>query len=117
MAGVLSTARLAEERFGSSGSVVVALSRSPGPIGLAMIHCADCLDEFHDGPRFAVIKEDTTRDYTIEERLMGGGLYQAIVCENCAGWYDDSAEIERSDDEPARAYSARDLPFFLGISS
>jgi len=57
------------------------------------LRCADCLHDFHDGPRFAVIKEDTSRDYTIEERLVGGGLYQAIVCENCAGWYDHSAEV------------------------
>lgn len=56
--------------------------------------CADCLHDFKDSPRFAVIKEDTSRSYTIEERLAGGGLYQVVVCENCASWYDHAVEVE-----------------------
>ena len=56
------------------------------------IRCSDCLEEFKDNPRFAVIKEDKSQSYNDEERLLGGHLYQVLVCSDCAGWYDDPVE-------------------------
>jgi hypothetical protein len=61
---------------------------------MSEVRCQDCLKEFNDGPQFAVIKEDTSREFTLKERLAGGGLYQAIVCEACAGWYDHSFAVK-----------------------
>jgi hypothetical protein len=52
------------------------------------IRCSECLDEFGDGARYAVVKEDTSNAYSDEERSLGGHLYQVLVCEDCANWYD-----------------------------
>lgn len=59
-------------------------------IVVSEVRCSDCLNEFRDGPRFAVVKEDTSHPYTDEERLHGGHLYEVLVCEPCAGWYEDA---------------------------
>jgi hypothetical protein len=59
------------------------------------MRCSDCLSEFEDGDRFAVIKEDKSRSYNDEERLLGAHLFQVLVCETCAGWYDDVARVPR----------------------
>ena len=53
------------------------------------IRCSDCLDEFGDGHRYHVIKEDKSQDYSDEERLLGAHLYPVLVCEDCAGWYEE----------------------------
>lgn len=58
------------------------------------VRCSDCLVEFGTGQRFAVIKEDKSQSYSEEERQLGGHLYQVLVCAECAGWYEESAEIE-----------------------
>ena len=62
-------------------------------IVVSEVRCSDCFTEFGDGPRFAVIKEDTSQSYSDDERLLGGHLYQVLVCEDCAGWYEDAAEV------------------------
>lgn len=54
------------------------------------MRCADCLDEFRQEPRYAVIKEDKGRSYSAEERQLAAHLYPALVCRACAGWYDDA---------------------------
>ena len=60
-------------------------------IVVSEVRCSDCLTEVGDGSRFAVVKEDKSQSYTDEERLLGGHLYQVLVCEDCAGWYGDDA--------------------------
>ena len=58
------------------------------------IRCSDCLNEFKvDGPRFSVIKEDIHNSYSDEERRMGAHLYQVLVCDDCALWYEERIEI------------------------
>jgi hypothetical protein len=59
-------------------------------IVVSEVRCSDCLQEFRDGPRFAVVKEDKSQSYSDEERLLGGHLFHVLVCELCAGWYDDA---------------------------
>lgn len=63
-------------------------------IVVSEVRCSDCLNEFHGGARFAVIKEDTSQLYTDEERNLGGHLYQVLVCLDCKDWYDDPVEVE-----------------------
>ena len=58
------------------------------------IRCSDCLNEFGTGPKFAVIKEDTSQSYTDEERQLSAHLYQVLVCADCVGWYEHFAELE-----------------------
>jgi hypothetical protein len=60
-------------------------------IVVSEVRCSDCLQEFEDGPRFAVIKADKSQSYNDEERLLGGHLYPVFVCEACANWYGDEA--------------------------
>jgi hypothetical protein len=57
------------------------------------VRCADCLEEFREGPRYAVIKEDKSQAYNDEERLLGAHLYQVLVCGDCAGWYDEAIDV------------------------
>lgn len=64
-------------------------------IVVSEVRCSDCLVEFEDGSRFAVIKEDKSQAYNEEERLLGAHLYQVLVCEDCAAWYSDAVEVER----------------------
>jgi hypothetical protein len=59
------------------------------------IRCSDCLNEFGDGLRFAVVKEDKSQSYSDEERSLGGHLYQVFVCWSCSDWYDDAVEVQR----------------------
>jgi hypothetical protein len=40
-------------------------------IVISEIRCSDCLSEFGQGPRFAVIKDDTSQVYNNEERRLG----------------------------------------------
>ncbi len=61
-------------------------------IVVSEVLCSDCLNEFQDGPRFAVIKTDTSQSYNDEERKLGAHLYQVLVCDDCAQWYDDPVE-------------------------
>jgi hypothetical protein len=61
-------------------------------IVVSEIRCSDCLHEFA-GLRFAVIKEDKSQPYNDEERLLGGHLYQVLVCRDCAEWYEDAVEV------------------------
>jgi hypothetical protein len=69
-------------------------------IVVSEVRCSDCLGEFGNGPRFAVIKEDTGCSYSDEERLLGGHLYQVLVCKECVGWYGgDHAEIPADEQE------------------
>ena len=68
--------------------------RSEAMIVVSEIRCSDCLNEFHGGPRYAVIKEDRSRSYSKEERQLSGHLYEVLVCGDCVGWYEDAAEIE-----------------------
>lgn len=63
-------------------------------IVVSEVRCSDCLNEFADGPRFAVIKEDKSQAYSEEERLLSAHLYQVLVCGECVGWYDDCAEVK-----------------------
>lgn len=63
-------------------------------IVISEVRCSDCLDEFRDGPRFAVVKEDKSQFYNAEERLLGAHLYQVLVCSDCANWYDDKIKVE-----------------------
>lgn len=63
-------------------------------IVVSEVRCSDCLNEFGDGRRFAVIKEDKGQSYDDEERLLGAHLYQVLVCHDCVGWYDDPVEVE-----------------------
>jgi hypothetical protein len=58
------------------------------------VRCSDCLAEFRDGPRYAVVKEDKSQSYNEEERLLGGHLYEVFVCADCANWYDDSVQVK-----------------------
>jgi hypothetical protein len=62
-------------------------------IVVSEIRCSDCLNEFSDGAKFAVIKEDKSQAYSTEERLLGGHLYHVFVCLDCAGWYDDPVRV------------------------
>lgn len=55
-----------------------------------MKRCADCLSDL-DSPVFWVIKTDVTRVYDDEEKKLSAHLYEAFVCEDCAGWYGDEA--------------------------
>ena len=50
--------------------------------------CDDCLTgiSLHES-RFVVLKEDTSRPFTREERLMMANWYEALVCADCSGWY------------------------------
>jgi hypothetical protein len=64
-------------------------------IVVSEVRCSDCLDDFDGGPRFAVIKNDTSQSYNDEERLLGAHLYQVLVCEACAQWYDDPVQVTR----------------------
>jgi len=57
------------------------------------VRCSDCLNEFNDSPRFAVIKEDTTRPYNEEERLLSGHLFEVLVCGDCVKWYEEFCEV------------------------
>jgi DNA-directed RNA polymerase subunit RPC12/RpoP len=57
------------------------------------IRCSDCLQDFADRARFAVIKDDKSQPYTDEERLLGGYLYHVYVCEDCSKWYEDPVRI------------------------
>jgi hypothetical protein len=59
-------------------------------IVVSEVRCSDCLAEFGNAKRFHVLKEDKSRDYTDEERSMTAHLYPVLVCEACAGWYDDA---------------------------
>lgn len=59
------------------------------------VRCSDCLQEFHGGQRFAVIKEDKSQPYNDEELSLGAHLYQVLVCGDCAGWYEDPVEVEK----------------------
>jgi hypothetical protein len=68
-------------------------------IVVSEIRCSDCLQEFDGGPRFAVIKEDKSRSYNDEERLLSGHLYQVLVCGGCVNWYEEFAEVPRANDE------------------
>jgi hypothetical protein len=58
-------------------------------IVVSEVLCSDCLADFRDAPRYRVLKEDKSQPYSDEERLLGGHLYVVLVCEDCAGWYDD----------------------------
>ena len=58
------------------------------------VRCSDCLNEFRDRQRFAVIKEDKSQTYSDEERLLGAHLYQVLVCGECVGWYEDPVQVE-----------------------
>lgn len=50
--------------------------------------CDDCLTGLSiSEPRFVVLKEDTSRPFNREERLMSAHLYEALVCADCVGWY------------------------------
>ena len=60
------------------------------------MRCSDCLNEFHGTPRFAVIKTDKSQVYSEEERLLGGDLYQVLVCGDCAEWYEDPVLVEEA---------------------
>jgi hypothetical protein len=62
-------------------------------IVVSEVRCSDCLEEFGGGLRFAVIKEDKGQSYNEEGRLLGGHLYQVLVCWSCADWYDDAVEV------------------------
>lgn len=53
--------------------------------------CADCLDLVDEDWRFAVLKVDTSRQFSKEEQQLGGDIYEAIICGHCAGWYGDEA--------------------------
>lgn len=59
---------------------------------ISQVRCSDCLNEFKDGPRFAVVKEDQRQSSNEEERRLGGHLYQVLVCSDCARWYEDPVE-------------------------
>jgi hypothetical protein len=61
-------------------------------IVVSEIRCSDCLCEFLDGPRYAVIKEDKSQSYNDEERLLGAHLYQVLVCRDCSAWYEDAID-------------------------
>ncbi len=65
-------------------------------IVVSEVRCSDCFDEFKDGPRYAVLKEDKSRSYNDEERLLGAHIYPVLVCKICVGWYDDPAEVPAS---------------------
>lgn len=58
------------------------------------MRCSDCLREFVNAERFAVLKEDTTRAYSDEERSFCAHLYEAFVCADCAGWYETPIAVE-----------------------
>lgn len=63
-------------------------------IVVSEVRCSDCLAEFHDARRFAVVKEDKSQSYSEEERQLGGHLYQVLVCADCVTWYgDDCVEV------------------------
>ncbi len=64
-------------------------------IVVSEVRCSDCLTDFEDGPRFSVVKEDKSQPYNEEERLLGGHLYQVLVCDDCAEWYEDAVEVDR----------------------
>ncbi len=66
-------------------------------IVISDVRCSDCLHDF-SGPRFAVIKDDKSQPYSDEERLLGGHLYQVLVCADCVQWYEDSTEVESQPD-------------------
>jgi hypothetical protein len=61
-------------------------------IVVSEIRCSDCFAEFNGGPRFAVLKEDKSRSYNDEERLMTAHLYPVYVCKACSGWYSDAVQ-------------------------
>ena len=69
-------------------------------IDVSGIRCSDCLTEFKNGARFAVVKEDKSNSYTDEERLLGGHLSQVLVCQDCSGWYDDPIEAAPERETP-----------------
>jgi hypothetical protein len=64
-------------------------------IVVSEVRCSDCLQDFEDGPRFHVIKEDSSQSYTDEARQLGGHLYAVLVCEDCAVGYADPVEMVR----------------------
>lgn len=59
------------------------------------VRCSDCLDEFGEGDRYAVIKRHDGDAYSDEELALGANLYHVLVCANCAGWYRDAVEVPR----------------------
>ena len=63
-------------------------------IVISEVRCSDCLTDFDDRARFAVIKEDRSQSYNDEERLLGAHLYQVWVCELCSDWYADAVRVE-----------------------
>lgn len=63
-------------------------------IVVSEIRCSDCLSDFLSGRRYAVLKEDKSQPYSDEERGLGGHLYQVLVCEDCAAWYDEAIDVE-----------------------
>ena len=69
-------------------------------IVVSEVRCSDCLAEFGDGERFAVIKEDKSQSYNEEERLLGAHLYQVLVCRDCSGWYSDAVTVPPLQEQP-----------------
>lgn len=56
--------------------------------------CHDCLDEFGNAERFAVLKKmrdiDAPKDAIEPPSFFQSACYDAVViCRDCAGWYGD----------------------------
>lgn len=67
-------------------------------IVVSEVRCSDCLNEFGNGPKYAVIKTDKSQTYNEEEMLLGAHLFEVFVCRECVGWYGDDALVASEGD-------------------